>query len=124
MRIFRRLLGFELLILWWFASAAHAVQGAGDTIPVGTKITMRNWQQYRQFMPAGMAALFEGNLFWKMPADVEMNIGPTRAFAPPAGYVAATEKYGAQTLEVLLPDGRHHLRNYYGGVPFPSPSEP
>ena len=35
-------------------------QGA---IPAGTKITMQNWQQYKQFMPEGMVALFEGKYF-------------------------------------------------------------
>jgi hypothetical protein len=30
------------------------------SIPPGTKITMQNWQQYKQFMPVGMIALFEG----------------------------------------------------------------
>jgi len=124
MRISRPLLTCAALILWSFASPAYAVEDSHDSIPIGTKITMRNWQQYRQFMPDGMSALFEGKYFWKMPADVEMNIGPTRAFAPPPGYVAATEKYGGQTQAVVLPDGRHDLKNYVGGLPFPTPSEP
>src|ERR1700680_2556470 len=102
MRISRPLLTCAALILWSFASLAYAVEDARDAIPIGTKITMRNWQQYRQFMPDGMSALFEGKYFWKMPADVEMDIGPTRAFAPPPGYVTATEKYGGQTEAVVL----------------------
>src|SRR5258708_33901523 len=48
-----------------------------DTIPVGTAITTSNWGSYRQYMPDGMIALFEGKYFWKMPADVRMEIGPT-----------------------------------------------
>ena len=124
MGIFRRLLVCEALILWSFTSLAYAGQNPGDTIPIGTKITMRNWQQYRPFMPDGMIGLFEGKYFWKMPADVEMNIGPTRAFAPPPGFVLATEKYGGQAQAVVLPDGRHDLKNYVGGMPFPNPSEP
>jgi hypothetical protein len=124
MEISRRLVICEVLILWSFASLAYAVQDMRDTIPIDTKITMQNWQQYRQFMPDGMIALFEGKYFWKMPSDVEMNIGPTRAFAAPPGYVAATEKYGRQTGAVVLPDGRHDLLNYVGGLPFPDPAEP
>ena len=31
-----------------------------DTIPPGTRITMSNWQNYKQFMSDGMAALFAG----------------------------------------------------------------
>ena len=44
--------------------------------PVGAKITMANWQQYKQFMPLGMQKLFEGGYYWKMPADIEMDVGP------------------------------------------------
>jgi hypothetical protein len=38
---------------------------------------MQNWQNYRQFMPDGMVAFFVGRYFWKMPADVQMPVGPT-----------------------------------------------
>src|SRR5947209_6616517 len=41
------------------------------TVPAGIRITMRNWTQYRKYMPAGMIELFEGHRFWKMPADLE-----------------------------------------------------
>ena len=47
----------------------------GD-VPIGTKITMQNWQQYKQFMPLGMTKMFEGSYGWKMPQDVEMEVGP------------------------------------------------
>src|SRR5467141_1977233 len=124
MSIFRRLLVFGALILCSLGSLAYAAEDVPAAIPIGTKITMRNWQQYRQFMPDGMIGLFEGKYFWKMPADVEMDIGPTRAFAPPAGFVLATEKYGGQAQAVVLPDGRHDLKNYVAGMPFPNPSEP
>jgi len=50
---------------------------ASDGIPPGTIITTQNWLNYRQFMPEGMAALFEGKYFWKMPPDVQMKVGPT-----------------------------------------------
>src|ERR1700736_3553623 len=56
----------------WLADTAN--QG---TIPPGTKITMQNWQQFKQFMPVGMIALFEGKYYWKMPSDVEIDVGPT-----------------------------------------------
>ena len=112
------------MILWSFVSLAHAIPGEGDTIPVGTKIKITNWSKYKQFMPDGMATLLEGKYFWKMPADMEMDIGPTRAFEPPSGYVAATEKYGSQTQVVTMPDGSYDLKNYVGGLPFPNPAEP
>lgn len=38
---------------------------------------MQNWQRFKQFMPEGMIILFEGKYFWKMPKDIEMDVGPT-----------------------------------------------
>ncbi len=93
-------------------------------IKVGTKITMANWQQYQSFMPDGMVELFKGTNYWKMPSDVEMNIGPTRIFPLPEGYPEATEKYGGQTEMIKLPDGHYDLKNYIAGMPFPTPSDP
>jgi hypothetical protein len=92
--------------------------------PVGTTITAQNWQQYRQFMPDGMAALFEGRYFWKMPADVAMEVGPTIIHPLPKGYMEATEKYASQVKIVELPDGGLTLEGYQGGIPFPNPQEP
>jgi hypothetical protein len=94
------------------------------TVPVGTKISMRNWRQYKQFMPDGMVALFEGNYFWRAPADVEMDVGPTHQYPMPPGYAAMTEKYGNQTEIVSLPNGMTDIKNYVGGLPFPNPAEP
>jgi hypothetical protein len=103
------------------AQAPNARQG---TTPIGTKITMANWQHYKQFMPDGMVVLFEGKYFWKMPADVEMDVGPTHQYPMPAGYADATEKYGNQTQVVPLPNGMIDIRNYVAGLPFPNPAEP
>ena len=44
--------------------------------PVGTTITMANWQQYKSVMPLGMIKLFQGTYGWKMPADVSIPVGP------------------------------------------------
>jgi uncharacterized protein DUF1329 len=93
-------------------------------IPPGTRITTHNWQQYREFMPDGMVELFEGKYFWKMPADAEMEVGPTVIHPLPPGYLAATEKYSSQVRLVTLPDGGLTLENYTGGEPFPNPGEP
>jgi hypothetical protein len=93
-------------------------------IPPGTKITMSNWQQYKQFMPFGMIGFFEGKWYWKMPSDVEIPIGPTRIIPFTNGYLEATEKYSAQTRVVHEPDGRMDVANYVAGQPFPNPQEP
>jgi len=93
-------------------------------LPVGTKITMQNWQQYKQFMPLGMVKLFQGQYQWKMPQDIEISVGPTHLGNLPKTWVEATEKYGPQTGVDVLPNGHYKLKNYYGGTPFPNPQEP
>jgi hypothetical protein len=77
----RRLVLCTVLILLPLITAALAQDkdSARGAIPVGTKITMQNWQQYKQYMPDGMAVLFDGRYFWKMPAGVEMDVGPSAA---------------------------------------------
>jgi Protein of unknown function (DUF1329) len=107
-------------IAQWIKMSAHE----GD-IPIGTTITMANWQQYQQFMPLGMIKLFEGRYGWKMPSDVQITVGPSHVGGNlPATWVAATEKYGSQTQVELLPNGHYEMRNYNGGTPFPNPQEP
>ena len=104
----------------WVKDTAN--QGAE---PAGAKITMANWAQYKQFMPLGMQKLFTGEYYWKMPSDVEMDVGPAvyNTFLPKT-WVEATEKYGPQTQVEVLPNGHYVLKNYHGGTPFPDPQEP
>jgi hypothetical protein len=101
-----------------------SADGAVEAIPPGTVINMQNWRQYRQFMPDGMASLFEGTYAWKMPSDVSMEVGPTIMHPLPRNYLAATEQYSGQVQLQELPDGGLTLRNYQGGAPFPNPQEP
>jgi hypothetical protein len=75
-------------------------------------------------MPDGMAALFEGRYFWKMPADIRIEVGPTTIEPLPKNYLAATEKYSQQVRLVELPGGGLTVQNYQGGIPFPNPAEP
>jgi hypothetical protein len=93
-------------------------------LPTGTTITMQNWRQYQAYMPLGMIKLFEGQYGWKMPADVEMNVGPNHSGNLPKTWVEATEKYGPQTQVQILANGHYVLKNYHGGTPFPDPQEP
>ena len=103
----------------WLADTANQT-----TIPPGTKITMQNWQQYKQFMPVGMIAFFEGKYFWKMPGDVEMEVGPTINHPLPKAFVEVTEKYSSQTRVVHRPDGRMDIVNFVAGWPFPITPDP
>jgi hypothetical protein len=101
---------------------AASVNDSG--IPVGTVITMQNWQKYQQYFSDGVADLFAGKYYWKMPADVSMEVGPTIVNAAPKNYLEATEKYSSQVRIVELPDGGLDLQGYQGGLPFPDPEEP
>lgn len=112
------------LLAMFILSLAVAAQAAEDTVAPGTKITMQNWQRYRQFMPDGMAALFEGRDFWKMPQDVEMEVAPTIIHPLPKGYDEATERFSQQVKIIHKPDGKIMITGYQGGQPFPHPSGP
>jgi hypothetical protein len=85
---------------------------------------MQNWRDYQSFMPNGMNALFEGKYFWKMPPDVQMQVGPTVLNPLPKNYLAATESYSSQVKTIELPGGGLTLQGYRGGIPFPNPQEP
>lgn len=119
-------LGLAALLLCAFGGIAWAgpEDAAGGTIAPGTKITMQNWRQYAAFMPSGMQALFEGKYYWKMPADVELVVGPTLTHPLPPSYLQATERYASQVRLVSSPDGGLALRDYVAGMPFPNPEEP
>jgi hypothetical protein len=104
----------------WLKATEHQ----GD-LPIGTKITMANWQQYKQFMPLGMIEEFSGRYDWKMPADVEMDIGPSHEGGNLSrSWTDATEKYSAQTGVDVLPNGHYVFKNYQGGTPFLNPEAP
>src|ERR1700746_2788268 len=84
-----------LSILRSTGSAAEAAHSDASLQP-GTQITYANWQHYKQFMPPAMQALFTGEYFWKIPADLQMEGGPTVPMPLPPAYIADTEKYSSQ----------------------------
>jgi hypothetical protein len=114
------------VLLASFGTAPSVWAGSVEpaAIPPGTKITMANWERYKQFMPDGMVVLFEGRSFWKMPPDIEIDVEPTIINPLPKNYMAATEKYGSQVKLVSLPDGGFTLNGYVAGIPFQNPQEP
>jgi hypothetical protein len=95
-----------------------------ERIPPGTTITLQNWQQYKQFMPAGMQALFAGTYFWKLPPDFQMAVGPTSSYPLPEAYLKHTQQYNGQVQIKDLPNGEHTITGYVAGIPFPNPSDP
>jgi hypothetical protein len=68
--------------------------------------------------------VFEGKYFWKMPPDVETNVGPTVIHPLPKAYREMTERYSRQVEISELPDGAFSLRGYRAGQPFPNPANP
>ena len=99
----------------------QAEKGFENGIPIGTKITQENWEQYQQFMPESMIHLWKGDLFWHMPKGIEIDVGPTRHILPPKPFKEDTEKYGSQTSLVKTADGGYVPRGYVGGFPFANP---
>jgi hypothetical protein len=94
------------------------------TLKPGTTINSSNWQQYKQFMPYGLQTLFSGQYHWKVPADFQITVGPTKSLPLPRGYMQASEQFGSQTSMGTTPSGHHYVNNYVAGAPFPNPQEP
>jgi Protein of unknown function (DUF1329) len=115
---------FVSVLLVCFASAPVAGRAASagqDVIAPGTKITAQNWQQYRKFMSDGMIALFEGSHFWRVPTEVEIDVGPTVPIPLPAKYLNDTEKDSQDVHLTQLPTGGYAPTGYVAGIPFPRP---
>jgi hypothetical protein len=93
-------------------------------VPVGASITMQNWRDYQRYMPLGMIELFEGDHDWRMPPNIEIDVGPTIAEKLPARYTEATERYSGNVQVVHFRNGHNDIQNYAGGEPFPHPEEP
>ena len=99
---------------------------SASTIAPGTKITLQNWQQYKQFMPLWLQAAYGGNYHWHLgpEPDFTINVTPSSHFPVPAKMRENSEKYGAQTQLQPLPTGGFLMKNYVAGIPFPSPAGP
>ena len=107
-------------------SMAPIARAAGPEagIPPGTVITQQNWQQYKDFMTPSMQSMWAGTYEWKFSPQYQMVVGPTRHYPPPPQFQKYTEQYASQVQIETLPDGRHILKNYLAGLPFPNPQDP
>ena len=105
-------------------SASAAPQPSAGPDLAGSQITALNWREYKQYMPLGMTELFQGDQRWKMPSDVEIDVGPTTHLQLPYRYRAATQAYSSNVRVVHLANGYNDLENYVAGSPFPNPQEP
>jgi hypothetical protein len=113
-----------VLLICVFLLGPAAAAMADCNVSPGTTINKQNWMQYKDCFSEGVQHFWQGDLFWKMPDDVSIKVGPQHTYVLPKPFVEATEKYGGQTRLVKLGDGRYKLENYIAGVPFPNPSGP
>jgi hypothetical protein len=90
-------------------------------LPFGTTITNQNWQQYRQFMSAGLIAMFEGTHFWHLPQDLRLEVGPTTSIPLPKKYLEDSDRYSAQVKLTPTAGGGYVPTGYVAGLPFPHP---
>jgi hypothetical protein len=93
-------------------------------LPAGTVINTQNWQQYKDYMPLWMQALFSGQYSYKLGPKQQIVVGPTIPKTLPKAYLADTEKYSSQVRLKELPEGSTLIQNYTAGLPFPHPTEP
>src|SRR5580704_3925289 len=96
-----------------------------DSIPVGTRITIQNWQNYQKFMSLGLRSLMSQKYFWKVPAEAVLEVAPTVKIGLPRKYREDTEKYHNQTKLVQKGEG-YTVSGYVAGMPFPDidPNDP
>jgi len=103
------------------ATAGESGAPRSPTIPAGTVVTKGNWRQYASFMPVGMQAIFAGDHFWQMPADVQIEVGPSVPIALPRRYMDDTATLSRHVSLVHLADGGYVPSGYVAGIPFPQP---
>jgi hypothetical protein len=112
------------VVVPWDATAYNQMVSADspDTIPPGTKITMQNWQKYSRFMPVGLQQLWQGQFFWKLPADAEIDVAAGASIPLPKKVQRDTEKYSSQVKLLPIGDGGYKIQGYVAGIPFPNPT--
>jgi hypothetical protein len=102
-------------------AAAQSPPAPATELAPGSTITTQNWQSYRQFMSEGLVALFEGKRFWRMPAELRIEVGPTRSTPQPKQYLDDTAKFADGVRLSRTADGGYVPTGYVAGVPFPHP---
>jgi hypothetical protein len=105
---------------------ALADAASAETIPPGTRITLRNWQQYRKFMPVAFVAAYSQRYGFKLGDDPRytINVGPAIAVPMFKQLRDNTEKFAGQTRLRQAASGGYTIEGYAAGVPFPKPSGP
>jgi hypothetical protein len=103
--------------------AAEADPAAPANVADAAVITNQNWRDYRQFMSAGLIALFEGASFWHMPNDLRIEVRPPIPIPLPTKYREDTDRYSRKVRLQQMPNGGYVPAGYVAGLPFPHPLE-
>ncbi len=101
-----------------------APAASNQTIPDGTLITTRNWQQYQPYLSLAMRAFFSGKYFWHAEPDFYLEVGPTRPLPAPLEYRQDSEKYSQNAKLVPVGEGAYTVTGYVAGQPFPNVEGP
>ena len=112
-----------LSIVAALTSGASAQTPHLKDIAPGTIINDKNWRQYSPYMSEGLIALFEGTHFWRMPAGLEIDTGPTISIPLPKKYLDDTTRYSSKVRLTQTPAGGYVPSGYTAGLPFPHPLE-
>ena len=136
------ILGIGVGLAWLLCSASMAAEGAfvwdeqnykgmidataPDTIPIGTQITVSNWQQYKRFLPVSIQAAMSGAYTFHATSDpvYTLTVGPTTNLTPFRKWIEDGEKYSGQVSLVPAPTGGLTMKGWVAGPPFPNPSGP
>jgi hypothetical protein len=131
-----------LVLVLLLAAAADAVvydpqayrelsdASSNQALSVGTKITLKNWTNYRRFIPIGFQTALGGSYPMKIGAGPEyvIEVGPSRHFGLPKKFLQDTDKYRGREQLVPSPAGGYTLSPMPGslaGLPFATdPTEP
>jgi hypothetical protein len=84
------------------------------TTELGTRITLRNLQRYKGFLPYGIQVQYSGRYFWHVGSDPSFTItvGPTQSVKLPKQFRQDTEKYGGQAKLERVDSGGFTMTGY------------
>lgn len=131
-----RLLVLAVCVSWTVVGALRAEQwdysdaryekltpiDSTEAVPVGTRIELSNWKQYRNFLQIGIQALYSGDFLWKVGTDPDFArmVVPSVKMPMPYQYLQDTERYSGQVRLVHTPNGGTTVKGYVAGIPFPN----
>jgi len=114
-------LGLLVLVVVPRTVLASSDESITAGIEPGTIINQQNWHRYRDFMSDGLKALFQGDHFWHLPSDLQIEVGPTIPIPLPKKYLEDTSRYSSRVRLLKTSFGGYVPVGYVAGLPFPHP---